>query len=55
MSCKLRADVLPSVRELALQFYTSECHSVSLPSPLGHLAICQISWSFSVEQGLLSR
>jgi len=26
MSSKLTADVLPSVQELALQFYTSECH-----------------------------
>lgn len=33
MSSKLTADVLLSAQELALQFYTSECHPVSFPSP----------------------
>lgn len=37
MSTKLTADVLLSVQELALQFYTRECHLVSLSSPSGHL------------------
>lgn len=39
MSTKLTADVLPSVQELALWFYTRECHPVSLSSPSGHLFV----------------